>query len=154
MELQQRAAAQSGQQRGAGRRGQSQPAPAQQDTQLATLLKASQAAQLRGVLEHARELAQVQAEAAAMRREITELKRALAGANASEGASAAEGAGAGSRAGGGSACGDDGLQLHAAHQPLLQVKQEQGGMGEQLADKDTDKDELCGEVLLLLSETA
>jgi hypothetical protein len=36
----------------------------QQDMQLATLLKASQAAQLRGVLEHARELARVQTEAA------------------------------------------------------------------------------------------
>jgi hypothetical protein len=36
----------------------------QQDMQLATLLRASQAAQLRGVLEHARELARVQTEAA------------------------------------------------------------------------------------------
>jgi uncharacterized membrane protein YgcG len=62
-----------------GKEGQSQPAPAQQDTQLATLLKASQAAQLRGVLEHARELARVQTEAASAQAAVTRLRSAAIG---------------------------------------------------------------------------
>jgi hypothetical protein len=106
----------------------------QQDTQqLATLLKASQAAQLKGVLEHARELARVQTESASAQAanarlrsaaieharelaqlrgelrsrdaEIAELKRALMHVSAEDAGDADGGGGAGV---GGSSDGDGG----------------------------------------------
>jgi hypothetical protein len=116
-----------------GKEGQSQRATAQQDTQLATLLKASQAAQLRGVLEHARELARVQTEAASAQAanarlrgaaikharelaqlrgelrsrdaEIAELKRARMHASAADAGDAGGGGGAGADGGSGGASG-------------------------------------------------
>jgi hypothetical protein len=60
----------------------------QQDTQLATLLKASQAAQLRGVLEHARALAQVQTEAASAQAEAARSQAAVARLEAAQASAA------------------------------------------------------------------
>ena len=121
--------AQSGRQCGAGRRGRA----SRQDTQLATLLKASQAAQLRGVLEHSRELARVQTEAASAQAanarlrgaateharelaqlkselrsrntEIAELKRACMHASATDAGNAGCTGGAGAGGGSGGASG-------------------------------------------------
>jgi hypothetical protein len=149
--------------------GQSQRAQHNSQQQLAALLKASQAAQLKGVLEHARELARVQTEAASaqaanarlrsaaieharelaqLRGEIAKLKRARMHASAADAGDADGGGGAGAAGGSGGASGGGSAsggqqqqqqQLRASHHQVLHQVKQEKA---DVGEQLADKDEL------------
>ena len=98
----------------------------------------------------ARELAQLRGELRSRNAEIAKLKRACMHTSAGDvddadsGGGAGAGAGSGASTSGGGSASSGLAQLHTSHQALLQVKKEKADVGEQLADKD----ELCGQVVL------